>query len=91
MAASYAPFLDMLRTHFALSPEDDDQVRRVRIAAGMRLLAGQGDLTLDRTEQILPYLGNVLAARFGNEWDDHLKAAGPEQIKHPLHVLRRVD
>ena len=89
VAASYGPFLDMLRTYFALSPEEDDRARGERIAAAVRILVGQGDLPPARAEEMLPVLGNLLAARFGTELDERLQVAGPEQIKRQTFLTLR--
>jgi class 3 adenylate cyclase/tetratricopeptide (TPR) repeat protein len=82
MAVSYWPFLDLLRAHFAFTPEDDDRARGARISSSVEVLVGRGDLPAARAEEMLPLLGHLLGARFGSELDEHLKTASPEQIKH---------
>jgi predicted ATPase len=82
MAVSYWPFLDLLRAHFAFTPEDDDRARGARISAAVDALVGRGDLPAGRAEEMLPLLGHLLGARFGSELDERLAAASPEQIKH---------
>jgi class 3 adenylate cyclase len=89
VAAGYWPFLDVLRTYFAFSPDDDDRARGERIAAGVRVLVAQGDLTPARAEELLPYLGRLLAARFGMDLDERVPAAGPEQVKHQTFLTLR--
>jgi predicted ATPase len=89
LAVSYGPFLDVLRTHFALSPEEDERARGNRIAASVRTLVEKSDLTPASAEEMLPVLGHLLSARFGDDRDERLRDAGPEQIKHQSSLALR--
>jgi tetratricopeptide (TPR) repeat protein/regulation of enolase protein 1 (concanavalin A-like superfamily) len=73
---SYWPFLDILRTYFNLS-EGDDTATIAR-----KVIDGTTQIFPRSTDETLPFLGNLLSIRFGNELDDRLKFATPEQIKH---------
>jgi class 3 adenylate cyclase/tetratricopeptide (TPR) repeat protein len=73
---SYWPFLDILRAYFGLSEEDDPATKARKVTdATVHLFA-------DRAEEVLPFLGHLLSIRFGNELDDRLKFATPDQIRH---------
>jgi predicted ATPase len=82
MAVSYWPFLDLLRTHCGIAPEDDERARGGRLVACLDRLVAEGALSAARGEEMLPVLGNLLAARFGGALDERLAHASPEQIKH---------
>jgi class 3 adenylate cyclase/tetratricopeptide (TPR) repeat protein len=80
---SYWPFMDILRTYFALSEEDGDAAKARKVTeATEHLLA-------DRAAEVLPFLGNLLSMRFGNELDDRLKFVTPEQIRHQTMMRLR--
>jgi predicted ATPase/class 3 adenylate cyclase len=82
MAASYWPFLDLLREYFGWRQEDNERARAESLVASLRDLVEGGELSEARFEEIVPLLGNLLTLRFGNEWDERLKSASPEQIRY---------
>src|SRR5207244_1627133 len=49
----------------------------------------RGELAEERAEEIGPLLGNLLSLRFGTDWDERLKNAGPEQIKYQTFLAVR--
>jgi class 3 adenylate cyclase len=73
---SYWPFLDILRTYFNLSEGDDT----VTIAS--KIIDGTVQIFPNSADETLPLLGQLLSVKYGNELDDRLKFATPEQIKH---------
>jgi len=73
---SYWPFLDILRAYLGLGEEDDETTRAHRLTESITQLMPQG------VDETLPLLGNLLSVKFGNELDDRLKFASPEQIRH---------
>ncbi len=73
---SYWPFVDILRTYLGLSDEDDEATRARKVTESISELMPQG------ADEALPLIGNLLSVRFGNDLDDRLKFAGPEQIRH---------
>jgi len=73
---SYWTFIDILSTYLGLSEGDDSATRASKVIEATRHLFPQ---TADET---LPFLGNLLSIRFGDELDDRLKFASPEQIRH---------
>jgi tetratricopeptide (TPR) repeat protein len=52
-------------------------------------LVTRGDLSEPRFDEMGPLLGHLLSVRFGNDWDERLKNAGPEQIKHQTFMAIR--
>jgi DNA-binding SARP family transcriptional activator len=89
MAASYWPFLDILHTYLGWPPEEDERSRAGRIVAVLDTLVAAGHLTPAQREEMGPLLGNLLSVRFGHDWDERLKFAGPEQIRHQTLVTLR--
>ena len=79
---SYWPFLDILRAYFGLGEDDDEATRARKVTEAITQLIPQG------ADEALPLLGNLLSIKYGNELDDRLKFAGPEQIRQ--HTLMRL-
>jgi len=73
---SYWPFLDILRTYFNLGEGDDPATITDKVIEGTERIFP------DSSDEALPFIGNLLSVRFGNELDDRLKFATPEQIRH---------
>ena len=71
-AASYAPFVDMLRTHFAWRAQDDEDNRRGRIVSSLGEMVERGDLAEERFSEMVPLLGRLLSVRLGHEWERSL-------------------
>lgn len=78
---SYWPFIDILRVYIYFCVE-----RRTGLADSLvrvlQQMVHRGSLSAARVEEIGPLLGNLLSLQFGNEWDERLKNASPEQIRH---------
>jgi DNA-binding SARP family transcriptional activator/regulation of enolase protein 1 (concanavalin A-like superfamily) len=89
MSAGYWLFVDLFRDFLAWRPEEDDPARGRRLAAALRDLAARGHLAEERVEEMGPLLGNLLSLRFGNDWDDRLKYASPEQVRHQTFLAVR--
>ncbi len=86
---SYWPFLDILRAYFNLSEADSEGEIARKVTEGVKGLFQTSEQTSEvsktsevSTEAILPFLGNLLSIRFGNELDNKLEYATPEQIRH---------
>jgi len=73
---SYWPFLDILRAYLGLNEDDAPADIARKLTKAVTQLMPQG------ADEALPLLGNLLSVKFGNELDDRLKFAGPEQIRH---------
>jgi predicted ATPase/class 3 adenylate cyclase/DNA-binding SARP family transcriptional activator/regulation of enolase protein 1 (concanavalin A-like superfamily) len=96
MNAGYWLFADLFRDYdhrcrggAPWPPDEDDRTRGERLAGCLWELAARGDLTTERVEEMGPLLGQLLSLRFGNDWDDRLKHASPEQIKHQTFMAIR--
>jgi len=73
---SYLPFIDILRTYFNLIEGDDMP------AIAQKVTDQTKQLFPDSADETLPFLGNLLSIKFGNDLDDKLKFATPEQMRH---------
>lgn len=89
LSASYWPFLDILHAYLGWQPAASEADRAGRIVTALTALVTSGSLNRAQCEEMGPLLGNLLAVRFGNEWDDRLKFAGPEQIRHQTLLTLR--
>jgi len=82
MSASYGPFLELFRQLFGWYPHDGEHIRANRIVRRLSELDEEGFLSGDQIGEIASILGNLLSVRFGSEWDEVLKSADPQQIRH---------
>ena len=82
VAASYWPFIDAFHAYFAWHTADDDSVRGAAIVDALQALVRDGSLTEEQMEQMGPLLGHLLAVQFGSDWDDRLKFADGQQVRH---------
>ena len=73
---SYWPFLDMLRSYLNLSDTDTESQIAEKIRESISILFPQ------RQDDYLPFLGNLLSVKFGDELDNKLRYFTPEQIRH---------
>jgi predicted ATPase len=89
MTTSYSLFVDLFRDYFAWRPEEDDRARGERLAACLREFIEQGKLSEEQGEEMGPLLGNLLSLRFGTDWDQRLKHASPEQVRHQTLLAAR--
>jgi len=80
---SYRPFLDILRTYFNLGEKDSDKEMALKVTESVTNLCPQS------AKDFLPILGNLLSIKFGNELDDKLISATPEQIRHQTLIRLR--
>jgi len=73
---SYWPFIDILRTHFELR-EDDSEVEIAR-----KVTDKVTEPFPQNADEFLAFIGRLLSLRFGNELDQRLDFATPDQIRH---------
>ncbi|MEK7397747.1 MAG: adenylate/guanylate cyclase domain-containing protein, partial [Candidatus Poribacteria bacterium] len=73
---SYWPFIDILKTYFSLGEGDDIATIAGKVTDSITELMPQS------ADETLPLLGQLLSVKYGNELDDRLKFATPEQIRH---------
>jgi len=73
---SYWPFIDILKTYFNLSEGDDGTTIARKVTDSITQMMPQS------VDETLPLLGQLLSIKYGNELDDRLKFATPEQIRH---------
>ncbi|MCX5748626.1 MAG: AAA family ATPase [Candidatus Saganbacteria bacterium] len=89
VTASYWAFIDIFREYFGWGTDESDTTRAESIVSCLKDIVSQGDMTEDRYDEIGPMLGNLLSVKFGNDWDDRLKTADPQQIKHRTFMAVR--
>ena len=86
---SYWPFIDAFHHYFGSRADDDESVRADALTSALRDLVATGDLTDQQMDEIGPLLGHMRSVKFGNEWDDRLKFAYGQQIRHQtFHAVR---
>jgi len=73
---SYWAFLDMFRSYLNLSDTDTEPQIAEKIRESISILFPQ------RQDDYLPFLGNLLSVKFGDELDNKLRYFTPEQIRH---------
>ncbi|MEM7134065.1 MAG: BTAD domain-containing putative transcriptional regulator [Chloroflexota bacterium] len=81
-SARYWPILDALRSYLGWKFDEDEPTRAGRIGHVLEQLVTDEILTDKQREEIGPLLGYLLSLRFGNEWDERLAFAAPEQLRH---------
>ena len=86
IAASYWPFIDILREYFAWSAESDESERAQGITLCLQEMVDRQELSEERRDEIGPLLGNLLSIRFGNEWDERLSDLDPESVKYRTFI-----
>jgi class 3 adenylate cyclase/predicted ATPase len=89
VTAGYWPFIDIFRDYFGWGSDESDRSRGERIVERLGELVTQGDLSKARLEEIGPLLGHLLSVQFGNDWDEQLSDASPEQIKRRTFMAIR--
>lgn len=82
MSASYGPFLELFHHLFGWYPHDGEHIRANRIVRRLSELEEEGFLSGEQIGEIASMLGNLLSVRFGSQWDEVLKSADPQQIRH---------
>ena len=89
VTASYWPFIDALHAYFAWHTADDDSVRATAIVDALQGMVSDGSLAEEQMDEMGPLLGHLLAVEFGNDWDDRLKFADGQQMRHQtFHTVR---
>ncbi|MCX5748628.1 MAG: AAA family ATPase [Candidatus Saganbacteria bacterium] len=80
---SYWPFLDILRSWFSLSEEDTEAEMANKVRQQIE------SFMPDRTDDILPFLGQLMNLQFGGEIDTRLTHYSPEQVKQGIMMRLR--
>jgi class 3 adenylate cyclase/tetratricopeptide (TPR) repeat protein len=80
-ASAYLPVIDLLKSYFEITPEDDERKRREKVAGKV--------VILDRTlEDTLPYLYSLLGI---SESDDPLAPLDPQtRRRRTLEAIKRI-
>lgn len=79
----YWVFTDILRSYLDFADDDTPEALREKIVSSMQAIFPQ------RWEEVVPYVGNLLSVRFGNEWDDRIRYLPAEQVKYQTFLTLR--
>lgn len=99
-SVGYGPFIDILKSYFGFNVNDTERERAEKITMTVTDLLsqqvtqspmgpGEHGIPQSGADEVLPLLGNLLSVKFGNELDDLLNFATPEQIKHRTFMALR--
>lgn len=78
----YWVFIDILRSYMGFSEEDSQKEMGEKIVDKLVSLFPQS------WEDIVPYIGNLLSVKFGNEWDEKVKYLPPEQVGYQTDQVK---
>jgi predicted ATPase/class 3 adenylate cyclase/regulation of enolase protein 1 (concanavalin A-like superfamily) len=79
----YSVFIDVLKNYLEFSDEDGADEIREKTIDGMKKILPR------RWKDAIPYIGNLLSVRFGNEWDEKVGQLTPEQVKYQTFLALR--
>jgi class 3 adenylate cyclase/predicted ATPase len=80
---SYRPFLDILRSYFCIGDADSPAESARKVTEGVTALFPHN------AGEILPFLGQLLSLRLGDELDGRLQYLTPEQIRQQTLIWLR--
>jgi len=81
-STAYWIFIDMLKSYFGFTEDDTSSEMAGKIINRMQLLS------LQTWEETVPYIGNLLSVKFGNEWDEVVRYLSPEQVRFQTDQIR---
>lgn len=81
-SVAYWPFVDILQSYFGWMPHTPESERARTVTTALEEFVQQKSLADEQVEIMGPILGQLLSLRFGNDWDDRLQNARPEQIRY---------
>lgn len=81
-STAYRVFIDILKYYFEFAEDDSQKEMADKILAKIK------QLFPDRWEDVVPYIGNLLSVKFGNEWDDRVKYVPPEHVRFQTDQIR---
>jgi len=79
----YWVFIDILRSYLQFSEADSPK------DIGQKIIDQMQELFPQRWEEIVPYIGNLLSVKFGNQWDERVKYFPAEQVKYQTFLTLR--
>jgi len=82
-SVSFWPFIDMMRTYLGISGEDSEKQVADRLVQQMNDLFGQ------QAEGIIPYVGQMLSIKLPEQYQERIRYAAPEQIRHQTLLRMR--
>ncbi len=81
-SVAYWPFVDILQTYFGWMPHTPEVERARTVTTDLEEFVQQQWLTEEQVDSMGPILGQLLSLHYGNDWDERLQNARPEQIRY---------
>ena len=81
-SVAYWPFVDIVQTFLGWMPHTPETERGRVVAATLDEFVQEERLTEEQVEIMGPILGRLLSLHYGNDWDERLLNARPEQMRH---------
>ncbi len=78
---AYSPFIGVLQEIFGFQADDSQAKQATAIRSTLHDLMQHDWLAQQQIESMGPLFGNLLSVTFGDDWDNRLRHAGPEQIR----------
>ncbi len=82
VAASYWPFIDILKQYLAWREEEQGTLRSGRIVSVLKEMVQRSYLAAEQQQEIGLLFGNLLSVRFGNTWDQALVKVDPDALRY---------
>jgi tetratricopeptide (TPR) repeat protein len=77
------PFIDMMRVYLGISGEDNEKEVADKLIQRMTELFGNS------ADGIIPYLGHMMSVRLPDKYQELIRYAAPEQIRHQILLRMR--
>jgi len=73
---SFWPFIDIMREYLGISGEDSEKQITDKLIGSMQDLFGK------EADNIIPYVGHMLSVKLSEKYQEFIRYAAPEQIRH---------
>jgi class 3 adenylate cyclase/tetratricopeptide (TPR) repeat protein len=80
---SFWPFIDMMRVYLGISGEDNESQVADKLIQRMTELFDQG------ADGIIPYVGHMMSLKLPDKYQELIRYAAPEQIRHQILLRMR--
>ena len=82
-SVGFWPFVDMMRTYLGITSEDREQEMVDKLVQQMNTLFGR------EADGIIPYIGQMLSIELPERYQERIRYAAPEQIRHQTLLRMR--
>src|SRR5262249_45433637 len=90
MAVSYWPFLDLFRSCFGWTVQDDEASRGQKLVSVLHDLVDEGSLGEERCRELIPLLADLLSVDLGAEWPAATHASAEQARQQTMLAIRDV-